>query len=110
MSYSYTHPHYKTRVDDQSIFDQEVDLFPAGLHKPIFIDRAERGKTDTIQFFPSINLFFNEHGTATLDNTTKYYSRTSKFIERVSTRHGFFLCVFLLKMLLPHLQSLKLML
>ena len=90
MAKNYTFPHWEINVIDNSIYNALTEeVMP--LFRPMFFLRAQKGPVGVPVWVENSNDATATFGDGTFDNTTKYYSRESLFLQKLFKRQGAFL-------------------
>ena len=90
MAKVYTYPHWEINVVDNSIYTPLArETLP--LFRPIFFMRAQSGLTGVPQWCNDYNAAVARYGEGTFDQTTKYFSRESLFLNSLFARQGAFI-------------------
>lgn len=89
MATSYTFPHWEINVIDNSIYTPTaVEVLP--LFRPMFFMRAQKGPIGVPVWCTDSNAITDTFGDGTFDDTTKYYSRESLYLQKLCSRQGAF--------------------
>lgn len=90
MAITYTHPHFKINVIDQSIYSPEVRE-QLSLFTPIFFMRAQKGPLNVPYYCSNYTVANEVFGEGTFDLTTKYFSREAFFLKGLFPNVGCFI-------------------
>ena len=89
MAKNYTFPHWEINVIDNSIYTPLArETLP--LFRPIFFMRAQSGLTGVPQWCEDYNDAVSKYGNGTFDQSTKYFSRESLYLNSLFARQGAF--------------------
>lgn len=90
MAQTYTYPHWRINVVDQSIYTPlERETLP--LFRPIFFLRTQQGPEGVPTWVPTYEEAKNVFGEGTFDFSTKYFSREALYLRALFSRQGAFM-------------------